>query len=547
MRVIVNGKPLDVGEMASLSEVLKDQPHLPGTVVAVIRSLEQVVKETSEFEVVTNRGSFILKVAEGPWKAIWIQHYAALKGRTVRWQTSKISAIGSFPSSIVPSRDGAKLTRYDCFFALGGYDNQTTYIMMARQDHEGSYGVAAPVFGRVTRGRHVLDQLEETDMVLEIRPVIIELRSKDAIATKDMATRLEEGMSVESFVKVELDPRSPVSVEHFLVGTGTGAIKVTDKTESFTANSTRMDVNLIEEHHAIREPDLVTVRHQGGGMGRIYFYQTKRQVSNNHNVIGRVSNGHQLIHLAPEGEMVTILSDPARVMVIGMTQAEGQSFLESRGLKQARTGVTDDSAIIVEQEPELTMHIVEEGTVDTFGTTADRINDWYLNREEAPHSVRYIEKMTGLDHKPIGTVKVHFTFESMPMVTFEGDEQLGARLYPEAAWKDGSHRGDIGLTNMSRPNHGLMGIRLQDSNEFGPTGEEQHGTNMIGRFLGDLDSMMAGLKEGDIVYLRETKLSSEKVKPRRVPAGDKEKAIPKKPTAKGKPSTKVKPKKGADQ
>jgi putative methanogenesis marker protein 3 len=545
MRIIVNSKPMDVGEKASLSEVLKDQPHLAGTVVAIIRSLEQVVKETSEFEVVTNKGSFIMKVNDGPWKAIWLQLYKDLMGRTVRWQTSKISAIGSFPSSISSSRDTAKLVKYDCFFALGGYDNHTTYVMMARQDHEGAYGVPAPVFGRVTRGRHILDHLDETDKVLDIRPVIVELRSKDAIATKDLATRLEEGMSVESFVQVDLDPRSPVSVEHFLVAAEIGMIKVTDKTESFTANSTRMDVNLIEEHHTIREQDLVTVRHNGDGMGRIYFYQTRRQVSNNHNVVGRVSNGHQLIHLAPEGESVTILTNPARVMVIGMTQAEGQRFLESRGLRQSRTGITDDSAIIVEQEPELTMHIMEEGSVDTFGTTADRINDWYLNRVDAPYSVRYIEKMTGLDHKPIGTVKVHFTFETMPMVTFEGDEQLGARLYPESAWKDNCHRGDIGLTNMSRPNHGLIGIRLQDSPEFGPTGEEQHGTNIIGRFSGDLDHMMLGLKEGDIVYLRETMQSPDKSKRRRAPTGEKVETKPKKAPTKKKPSSKAKGKREA--
>ena len=55
----------------------------------------------------------------------------------------------------------------------------------------------------------------------------------------------------------------------------------------------------------------------------------------------------------------------------------------------------------------------------------------YLFRYEAASTVRYIEKMTGLDHKPIGTVKVHFTFEDMPMVTFDGDDQLGASLYPE--------------------------------------------------------------------------------------------------------------------
>ena len=34
-------------------------------------------------------------------------------------------------------------------------------------------------------------------------------------------------------------------------------------------------------------------------------------------------------------------------------------------------------------------------------------------------------------------------------------------------------RGDMGVTNMSRPNRGLIGIRLQESDEFGPTGEER--------------------------------------------------------------------------
>jgi putative methanogenesis marker protein 3 len=533
MRINVNGKPIEVGDQAKLADVLGGQPYVPGTYLAIIRSLEQVVKETSEFEFVTEKGSFIVRVQEGAWKQKWLDLYQGLAGRSVRWRTSKIDAIGSFPSSIPSSRDPAKVVSYDCFFALGGYDNQTTYIMIARQDHEAAYGVAAPVFGRVTSGRHVVDALDEADKVLEVRPVIIELRSKDAMATKDLETILERDMSVETFVQVDLDPRSPVSVEHFLVAIDGGTLKVTEKTESFTANSSRMDVSLIEESHSIREPDLVTVRHQGDGMGRIYIYKTRRQVSNSHNIVGKVSTGHQLVHLVPEGGAVTVVPRPERVMVIGMTQAEGQRFLESRGLRQVRTGNIDDSAIIVEQEPELTMHVMEEGSVDTFGTTSDRIHDWYLFRSEAPASVRYLEKLTGLDHKPIGTVKVHFTFEGMPMVTFDGDDQLGASLYPEPSWKDTSRRADIGVTNMSRPNRGLIGIRLQDSPEFGPTGEEQHGTNLIGRFAGDLDRMMAGLKDGDIVYLRETEISPDKPsKPRRKPASDEVEAKPKKPAAK---------------
>ena len=209
MRINVNGKPIEVGEGAKLADVLEGQPYVPGTYLAIIRSLEQVVKETSEFEFVTEKGSFIVQVQEGAWKQTWLDLYKGLEGRSVRWRTSKIDAIGSFPSSIPSSRDPAKLIRNDCFFALGGYDSQTTYIMIARQDHEAAYGVAAPVFGRVTSGRHVVDALDEADKVLEVRPVIIELRSKDAFATNDLETRLGQGMSVETFVQVDLDPRSP--------------------------------------------------------------------------------------------------------------------------------------------------------------------------------------------------------------------------------------------------------------------------------------------------------------------------------------------------
>jgi hypothetical protein len=106
-----------------------------------------------------------------------------------------------------------------------------------------------------------------------------------------------------------------------------------------------------------------------------------------------------------------------------------------------------------------------------------------------------------------------------------------------------SHRGDIGVTNMSRPNRGLIGIRLQESPEFGPTGEEQHGTNIIGRFAGDLASMMVGLKDGDIVYLRETDVSPDKVsKPRRKSASDDAEVKPKKAATK-KANSSSKPKK----
>jgi UPF0288 family protein (methanogenesis marker protein 3) len=93
----------------------------------------------------------------------------------------------------------------------------------------------------------------------------------------------------------------------------------------------------------------------------------------------------------------------------------------------------------------------------------------------------------------------------MPLVTFEGNASVALSLIPENpfATEKGVARGEIGVTNMARPNRGLIGIRLEPSNEFGPTGEEDLGTNMSGVVLSDLNSLMSGLKDGDIVYLRQ--------------------------------------------
>ena len=119
--------------------------------------------------------------------------------------------------------------------------------------------------------------------------------------------------------------------------------------------------------------------------------------------------------------------------------------------------------------------------------------------------MHYFRKVTGLSHKPIGSMTVQFTFEGLPMVTFYGDEMRGKDIVPQDPFKK-VKRGDIGITNQARPYHGLIGIRLQDSKEHGPTGEEPYGTNLIGRFDDDLDRLMDGLNDDDIVYIREVDL-----------------------------------------
>ncbi len=503
MHVSVNGCDMDVEEGATLGDVISGQPYREGAELAVIRSVDEVKKTTSNFEIVTTEGSMVLALNESEHADLFKDNIEQIIGLNLRWHTSGILAFGSFPTDLPVNESSFQYSRYECFFALGGFDNSTTYIMISKQDHERGYGTRKAVFGKITRGRHLLEKVEEGERIEDVRPLVLSRTKKDAFSTSDLSTRLEEGMSIETYVSIALSEEAPMSAEHILVTSERGVININEKTHTYSACTDNLNVSLVKGPSGVREENVVTVRHEGAEEGKIYFYQKRRQLSPFHTIAGRLENGQELIRLAPEGSRVTTICDPPRLMTIGMTQKEGQELLNERSLEQKRTGSEDDDSVIVEQEPELTMYALNEDRIETYGVPREEIHVFSINDSESPKTAQYFRDITGLDHKQIGTLKVHFTFEGMPMVTFEGSESLAGRLAPEKSFDEVSERGDVGVTNMSRPQKGLVGIRLKESDEFGPTGEEPHGTNILGKITSSLENLMDGLEDGDIIYVRE--------------------------------------------
>lgn len=542
MRAVVNGKEKELPDGASVAKAIEGEPYMPGSSVALIRPLDAQRKMTNEYLVKTPRGCFIIELNNSKFAETWKRIYQDVVGKNLRWQTSRLHAFGSFPTHLEKSRGTSSYKRYDCFFALGGYDVNTTYFMIARVDMSDDLGLQDAAFGRVTRGRHILNLLKEGDVIEHIEPVVLRMTSQDAFCTTDINVPVEDGMMIETFVGVKLDERSPLCCEHFLVVTSDGSLSIDEKGFSYTASEANMDTSLGQEHSDVRHPDTVTVRHKGYQAGKIYFYNQVRQLNRSHNTVGKVTNGHNLVHLVPLKGKVLVRPDPMRIMTIGKTQAEAQEFLKSIGKVQKRTGDTSDEAIIVEQEPEMTIYAAKEKEIETFGVPKEKVFPLTMDQVASPWTVRYFRKVTGMDHKPIGTMKVHFTFEGMPMITFEGDPKLAADLYPERSFEGSSVRGHVAITNMSRPQRGLMGIRLEESEEFGPTGEESPGTNMLGRFVGDLDSLMAKIAEGDIVYVRQATAEESAIRKAKRPAKAKDGAEkPKKAKPKELATKKAKP------
>ena len=504
MKVIVNGTEKELPAGSKLKDAVAGEIYEQDSLISIRMSADKITEETDDLELVTSKGSMTLHLDDGTDANVWKKVSKQIEGIGTRWVTRKIAAFGSFKTDIKVSREARMYGKYDCFFSLGGFDNDTTYMMIAMDDHKWAYGAGAGRIGRITSGRHILPLLREGDRILSVRPVVSERSTENVISTKDMKHPLEDGMVIETYVLIDLNQGSPMSSEHILVTIDKGHMIISDSCGSYAACSDNTDVEINEEEKAVRDEGSVTVRTSGPGKGRVFLYKERRQLIQQHNDAGRITRGRSILTHAKQNDKITVRADRARVLSVGMTQAEGQRFLSSFGIRQIRTGDTSDDAVIVEQEPEWTMHAVSGMEAETFGTPADRVFDMVLDRKNESASVHYFEKITGLDHKPIGTMKVHFAFKGMPMITFEGDEERGKSLYPGAEFKK-CRKGDIGITNQSRPNCGLMGIRLEDSKEFGPTGEEPYGTNIAGSFKGDLKRLADGLKEGDIVYVREAK------------------------------------------
>ncbi len=505
MIVTVNGKEKTLKSGSSLKAAVAGEPYVPGSMVSVFLSEEKVVQETSDFEIMTDAGTMVMRLNGTPLADMWRKEVSGqMAGMSSRWVTHDIAAFGSVRTDLEVDRGTYRYKMYDCFFSLGGFDNQTTYIMIARDNHSGSYGAGQGIIGRITVGRHILSKLREGDRITGVRPLMSEISTENVVVTSDLSFRLGDGYRVETAVRIDLDRDSPESSEHLLVLSSGGYIKADAATGSYAECSEDLDVSIPSEAVRIREAGSVAVRNSGVGTGKLFFYKERRQLSPQHNSAGRVTSGFSILSKVPPGGMFSVVTSPARVLSVGMTQSEGEEFLRKAGVRQTRTGDISDDAIIAEQSPEHTMAALNSGTVETFGVPRGKVFKIKLDDSD-PAGCRYFRKVTGLSHKPVGVMKVQFTFEGLPMVTFYGDEMRGKNLYPQEPFKK-TKKGDIGLTNQARPHHGLIGIRLQDSKEFGPTGEEPYGTNIIGKFADDLDRLMDGLEEEDNVYITEADL-----------------------------------------
>ena len=256
-----------------------------------------------------------------------------------------------------------------------------------------------------------------------------------------------------------------------------------------------------KENVASRTRGSITVRNSGVGVGKLYIYRESRVLSPNHTNVGKIINGMEIIDIAKKGEFITVKSNQDRLMLLGHNQNEIDEKLASLNIEHVKEGVTGEDALIVEQTPKYTIDILNEGKVTTKSIHKDDLCEIDFT-ENASRTVKYFKLVSGLLEEPIGKIKVHFSVPGMHILIFEGDSNISKGLVPENTPENIVKGCEIGVTNMSAKNVGLIGVRFEDNKEFGPTAESFSSTNIVGNVVSDY-SKLEKFKDGEIVYVKE--------------------------------------------
>ncbi len=503
MRVYVDGEPVEVPDGATVRDALEaagvEAPD--DVIIALFKGEEETERETDRVRVkLRDVGTVTLSVEDDRFRSVCDQ----LPEARVTWTTRDEVALGPIDVSDLEyrTRRGPELPPHTAVVVMPTNDPAEAYLLITKRRMAVEY-VCTDIRGRVTAGRELINRLEGGEEVEEVEPVV-ERVTRRVLSKATPDTELGEGDHLFTRVVVELSKDSPRSAELLLatLEANDGRLKIKLKTDTFAAAETRPFYELSREEVGSRDRGVVTVRNEGKEEGTVYFYRRDRVPVESHNVVGKVKRGLELIDVASEGDKILVETIPRRVNLVGLTLDEARELAEEYGFELEVEG---EGEIVVEQEPQETLRVLDEGRARVKVVPRERVIDVELYEDEAPKSVEYFRRITGMLDRPVGKLKVHFAYADLGMVVFEGDEKEGKGLPPENTPDEVVRPGDLGVTNQVKPHAGLIGVRLEESREYGPTGETFEGTNIIGRVVEGLERL-ADLDQSDmgkVVYVRE--------------------------------------------
>lgn len=508
MRVSIDGKQAEVEPGTTVGSAAKALgiELETGCILAVKKEVESEKVQTNLYEVYTTKGKMVIRIECEKILDGWRKTFKKFEGAGIRWVTRDAVVFGPIISDFEPSRESVELRQYEITLSLGGYSSDNTQLVFGRRLHSSLYAPPKEcgVLGRVVYGRHLVDELKMGDGIVKVEPVIETKIGEGAIFKADRDYQIKEPVQIFTKLEIELDSTSPLSGEIVYKVTGNDTLTIDRMTSRFIACDSMTMGTLASERQERRSRGFVTVRNSGANSGSVYVYLKEAALTPAHNIAGMVREGMELADVTGNGDRISVKVTPQMLDLRGRTQKDSEELLKSRGIKQKRSGDSSDSAIVVEQDPPTTLELLIKGEATCFGVKPSELIGVRLFSREAPNSVRYFRRLTGLELRKTGIMTVYFTTPKSEMILFKGDEVMAKELLPENVPERKVGANILGVTNAVKKFAGMVGVRFTESTEFGPTAEKFEGTNIIGEVVANLDGVkkLGGKKT---VYITEVK------------------------------------------
>ncbi len=462
-----------------------------------------------EYIIDTTKGQISILLTQSPFFKDLVKCYYTFEGIKVGWLSNDVVTFGPVDMSfltIPASRDSKNYNKWDIFLSFGGYDSSNTHLCFSKRDHSGLYGSPEAqngVIGRVIQGGHIIPLLRKTDSVLTFTPLtqcrkrVLRLRP-DELKEELITPRME----IYTFCSITFDKEAKNSVDHFLAVANSSMFPIDTASSMYIKNEKFRGAEIPPENSIFRQNGTITVRSQGNDRGSIYIYKNDTSFSASHNVIGRINPKLlPLIENANPGDKLLIETYPKSMNFIGKTQEYASTYLKPYNISHTRVGDANDDAIIVEQRPQNTIDVWLEKTCVTLGFPHSQIIKIRFFHEDAPLSIKHFQKNANMLYNPIGKLQVLDNLKmTMLFLPISGIDSIEA--VPREKPADFAPAGSVGVTNALRRLTGSIGIRFQENDTYGPSGETLEGTNIIGQVVSGLD-FLKNLDTGDIVWFME--------------------------------------------
>jgi putative methanogenesis marker protein 3 len=499
--IVFNGKEVVLDPtVRTLRDVFErtKTPYHDGLIAGIIKGREaQKLEVIKEYAVYTDKGEIRIEINES-CRHLWLRTYAFFVGANIHWSQPQIVSAGPVPTDLKTVRTEREYERWDITYSLGGFDPANTYLSFIKKRHSASYGTNI-VLGKAVAGRNVLEKLENGDEIQKIEPIERLEYVTDKFTTTDLDLRLEHGMEVYTYFKATLSRDASESVEHFLALVKDGCFRVDAVTNTYVVSTRLRGRSSPFEMLDARSEGAITVRTSGNDRGNVFIYKRDTPSNSNHSVIGYVSEGLELVKIATPGQKLRVYTDPTRIMLLGLGYASIEQEVKRLGISLEREGYDGDDAVVVNQTPLNTVDILKAKSVKTFAVPHDKLINIELYEDRAPKTVAYFRTVAGLRDNPVGSLQTYVKYGETIMFRAQTSETFD--IVPENTPTEKVQAAEIGVSNRSSKYAGLIGVRLEDNERYGPTGERFNSTNIIGRILNA--EPLQNVRENETIFVYE--------------------------------------------